>query len=278
MSILRDLFHSGLRLCWAPFRNSGATRIFFFHSVHPTDSLSHRPEQFRSYLEILKKHGKQGVSVNCLLKTNSTAEAVERYLGITFDDGYCDNLRWAAPALLDYGYSATFYIVTGMIGARNAKSSTDGNRLYPARRMLTANDVRELAALGFEIGSHTVTHCSMRAVYGVNPKKAASELVYSKQRLEDIIGSAVVSFAYPNGQRGTFSMDTHELAFSAGYQSVATTIWGTIRSSSGNILSRCESSSADTPSVFERKVLGGEDYRRLICLSYRRGRKWAQAV
>ena len=57
--------------------------------------------------------------------------------------------------------------------------------------------IKELDAIGVEIGSHSLTHRHLPALDDINLKQ---ELSVSKQVLEDKLGKAVTSFAYPYGE------------------------------------------------------------------------------
>jgi len=65
-------------------------------------------------------------------------------VALTFDDGVCEHLTVAAPLLAEFGYPATFNIVTDWIGKRENALTWDG--------------VRELARAGYDIASHTSSH------------------------------------------------------------------------------------------------------------------------
>ncbi|MBQ6340003.1 MAG: polysaccharide deacetylase family protein [Kiritimatiellae bacterium] len=69
---------------------------------------------------------------------------------LTFDDGSKEHATLAAPLLAEYGYQATFNIITDRIGV-----STNS---------LTWGQVRELAKAGHEIASHTCTHRNLNTL------------------------------------------------------------------------------------------------------------------
>ena len=87
----------------------------------------------------------------------------EKLVAITFDDGYLDNATTAAPILKELDVPATFFISTDMIG---------GGRPFPhdvlrdrvPQDHMSWDDVRSLAAQGFDIGSHTCSHADLGAV------------------------------------------------------------------------------------------------------------------
>ena len=121
---------------------------------------------------------------------------------ITFDDGYLNNYTEAFPALVEAGVTACFYVISGRI---------DHSAGY-----MTSTQLREMAAGGMTIGSHTVTH----AYLSERPmKEVRRELEDSKKMLEDMIGRPVIHFALPGGH---FSPPVLELARQCGYRSVAT--------------------------------------------------------
>jgi len=69
--------------------------------------------------------------------------------------------------------------------------------LPPAHcRPLTWNELREMAAAGVEIGSHTVTHPILPCV---GTEQLTRELTQSRTRLEEMLGRQVTLFCYPNG-------------------------------------------------------------------------------
>lgn len=94
----------------------------------------------------------------------------------------------------------------------------------PSDLMMTRGQVRSLAAMGMEIGAHSVSHPILSRV---DPKSAHDEIVGSKEQLESIIGKRVLSFAYPNG-RPSVDYDAAHVAMvrDAGFTSAVTTAWG----------------------------------------------------
>lgn len=100
---------------------------------------------------------------------------------ISFDDGYEDNFTDAFPVLQSHHFVAEINIITGIIGGG----------------WLTWDQIRQMAAYGFQIGSHTVHHYSLA---GVIPSTAESELADSKSTLEQQIGKPVQFFCYPSGE------------------------------------------------------------------------------
>ncbi|UNP88477.1 polysaccharide deacetylase family protein [Aeromonas encheleia] len=119
----------------------------------------------------------------------------KKYLMITVDDGYRDNLTRMLPLLEKYGYKAVVYIVTG----------EDHNRWdveHPTHpdtpvALMDGDEIRALAASGHvEIGGHTLTHPRLSTL---TPTLQAHEIQANKDRLEQLLGHPLLSFAYPYG-------------------------------------------------------------------------------
>jgi peptidoglycan/xylan/chitin deacetylase (PgdA/CDA1 family) len=151
---------------------------------------------------------------------------------ITFDDGCETDWTMAAPRLLERGFGATFYVVSGWIGRRAG--------------FMTAAQLRELADAGFEIGSHSVTHALLTDVAG---ERRRAELRDSKHHLEDLLSRAVTHFSCPGGR---WSRDVESVAREIGYATVATSRVGANSAETNPFaLARCAMQRHTSPRVFE---------------------------
>lgn len=162
-----------------------------------------RVAEFRGQLECLRAAGLSGMSVTEALNPSCAGRPS---VAITFDDGSETDLLAAAPLLKEAGFNATFYVVTSFLGRRG--------HLTPAQ-------LRELSDTGFEIGSHSATHCHLDSI---GRDRLRAELAGSKERLEDLIGRRVDHFACPFGR---WTSLVARMAQGAGYHSVATSRIGT---------------------------------------------------
>ena len=138
---------------------------------------------------------------------------------ITFDDGTACTHEFALPILAEFGYPAAVFVVSHLIGGINDWMVREGQ---PERKMLSNRQLVELRDANIEIGSHTAHHVWMTRV---SPDEAKREARESKARLEELLGSRVVHFAYPYGNN---NRDVQRIVRDAGYKSACSTRAGKI--------------------------------------------------
>ena len=114
----------------------------------------------------------------------------------------------AAPILRSLDLPACFFVSTDMIGS-TVPFPHDVAQRRPPQEHMSWDDVRELAANGFEIGSHTCSHADMGAVALAQGR---NELRGSRERIEHELGRPVSLFAFPYGHRTNVRPETHAAA------------------------------------------------------------------
>ncbi|HEA3199509.1 TPA: polysaccharide deacetylase family protein [Aeromonas veronii] len=134
----------------------------------------------------------------------------KKYLMITADDGYQDNLTRMLPLLEKYGYKAVVYVVTGEGYNRwDVEHPTNPDTKVS---LMSGEQVKALAASGHvEIGGHTLTHPRLSKL---TPEQQAHEIQENKRQLEALLGHPLLSFAYPYGD---MNESAKEQAIAAGY-------------------------------------------------------------
>jgi peptidoglycan/xylan/chitin deacetylase (PgdA/CDA1 family) len=172
-------------------------RILMYHAVahiaQDPNEVFTSPEQFKAHMLHLKRRGLRGVSMQEFRRAMSMG-STKGLVGLTFDDGYEDFLHTAVPILESLGFSATVFVVVGLLGGKN-----DWEFAYepkPHLRLLKAEDLREVSERGMEIGSHSMTHPRLS---GLHPKLLEEEVSGSRQALSEIVGERVEGFCYPYG-------------------------------------------------------------------------------
>ena len=155
-----------------------------------------RVDDFRTQMELLKEQDWKGVSVGDAIRFEA-----DRLVAITFDDGSETDLLCAGPLLQQLGFGATFYVTSQRLGQRG---------------YLSPDQLRELSALGFEIGCHSMTHAYLTDLDEAGRHR---EIVEAKSQLEQVVGRAVEHFSCPGGR---YDLGVAKMAREAGYQTLTT--------------------------------------------------------
>ena len=188
--------------------------ILLFHRVTdeiPSDGLTVTTGWFRGFCQIMQKRFNVVSLAEAMDLLESGNKPARRTVAITFDDCYRDNL-FAARILAEHNLPACFFIPTAYPGTQHV---FDWDKHLPQMANLTWDEIREMAELGHEIGSHTVHHANMAQV---STEQARHELVDSKKTLEDRLGRPVQWFAYPYGGRENFLPERLPMVYEAGYR------------------------------------------------------------
>lgn len=236
--------------------------VLMYHSIGVEDESATRPYYrivtpptvFRSQMELLRRSGFKTCDLGEALSfLQSREDDVSGLVVITFDDGYRDFHREAFPVLDEFGFSATVFLPTRFVG--HTPQQLNG------RECLTWCDVRELQKQGIMFGSHTVSHPQLR---GLGKESIYREIADSKMTIEDEIGVAVHSFAYPYAfpqADSGFTQMLGDLLGYAGYRNgVCTTVGRAGRNSDPYFLARLPINGADDNSLFEAKLTGAYDW------------------
>ena len=103
------------------------------------------------------------------------------------------------------------YVVSGQLGGTNAWDEARGAGTL---RLMTAEQIRYWVTQGIEFGAHSRTHADLTTL---STNELSEEVGGSRKDLEAILGSKVVSFAYPFGFYNQGALDcvrgAFELAF-----------------------------------------------------------------
>ena len=147
------------------------------------------PSLFAEHMEALHE---QNLDVIPFGEVPDALAARRSAVAISIDDGLADAAENACPVLARLGMTATLFVPTAYVGGSSAwMRGEDANR-----PMLSWATVDSLAEEGFEIASHGRLH----AAADRNPAELIErDARASRLELEDRLGRAVTSFAYPFG-------------------------------------------------------------------------------
>ena len=188
-------------------------RILMYHDIvsgTPQDIHDVSVQQFAAQMRWLADAGYQVMTVEAWAVARASGTLVTAdTVAITFDDGFEDNYTHAWPVLRSYGYPATIFLVTNALSGTSAWRE---GRLAQAR-MLSSQQVLEMADEGITYGSHTITH--RRLTQLADQAQLDRELVESKDKLEQLLRRDVVSLCYPFSQ---VNLEIEQRAQAAGYR------------------------------------------------------------
>ena len=158
----------------------------------PFRSLYVAPGAFARQMAWLKRLGYTGLSMSGL-QPYLRGERSGKVVGITFDDGYRNNLAHALPALVKQGFSSTCYAVSGLLGLTNVWDQGIGIAQTP---LMSESEIRQWVTAGQEIGSHTRRHLDLIVMDAAGCRV---EMTLGKTELESLLGQPVHHFCYPYG-------------------------------------------------------------------------------
>jgi GT2 family glycosyltransferase/peptidoglycan/xylan/chitin deacetylase (PgdA/CDA1 family) len=123
---------------------------------------------------------------------DTTGGTVGREVVLTFDD-YANFYFEVFPYVERFGLKSLVFLVADRLGGW---SSWDEQTGFAAHELLSGEAIREMSRHGIQFGSYGLTHAWLP---GLADADLHREVVVSKARLEDLLGSEVTCFAYPYG-------------------------------------------------------------------------------
>lgn len=236
--------------------------ILMYHSVakeaetgiHAYYRTTTAPESFATQMSYLRENGYEATSLgHAISHLQDRVPCSQKLVVITFDDGYRDFYTEAFPILERHGFTATVFLPTAHIGSRAL--------LFKGRLCLNWGEIRELHQSAVSFGSHTVTHPQLREL---SPSAIQREIVISKKTIEQNLGCAVESFAYPFAFPETelvFKQKLRDLLSDAGYKyGVCTSIGMAHRGADPMFMKRLPMNSCDDLRLFGAKLVGAYDW------------------
>jgi peptidoglycan/xylan/chitin deacetylase (PgdA/CDA1 family) len=175
----------------------GVTRVlrvpilmYHYISVPPPDAdavrldLSVPPERFAEHLRYLREAGYVSITLyDLFLALQAGYPLPGKPVIITLDDGHRDTYTAAFPLLKQYGFTATFFVLTGLID--------EGRPEY-----LTWDQVIEMDRAGMDVEAHGHTHVDLS---GRDADYLVWQILGSKEAIEARTHKAVRFFCYPSG-------------------------------------------------------------------------------
>lgn len=235
-------------------------RILMLHRVveHRSDAPSQRelevtPDFLEQTILDYRQKGYTFISIDEFLRRLGDMEAPthhpilrrhkEKYISLTFDDGYQDNHDIAYPLLKRLEVPFAVYVTTGFIDNRlpmwwyrcesreqcqtclsNAEVQ-QRERSYPGEQLgISFESLKTLDAEPLcTIGVHTVSHPRLDTLSLDDQQK---EIIQSHQELETLLGHPVHHFSYPHG---AYNADTLTIVKQQSFRTALCAWGGTVR-------------------------------------------------
>jgi peptidoglycan/xylan/chitin deacetylase (PgdA/CDA1 family) len=103
---------------------------------------------------------------------------------LTFDDGYVDHYMNVFPKLLNFGYSGTFFVISGKADREDPN-------------YMSWQQIKEVVAAGMYVEAHTKTHADLR---NRNLEFLVYEILGSIESVQAHTQSVSRMFSYPAGR------------------------------------------------------------------------------
>lgn len=154
------------------------------------------PQRFSNHMRTLTRAGWRAVSIEDFFAwLDGRAELPEQSFLLTFDDGFLGVHEHAAPVLTALGWPATVFLVSQLIGQRDAwcEAHNPSGVTYP---LMNASHIHELRGQGFSFHSHTRSHADLPTL---GDQQLHDQLAGARADLQALLGEAVPYLAYPYG-------------------------------------------------------------------------------
>lgn len=174
---------------------------------------------FKFQMWYLKVAGFAVVPLHDIVDLTENNSLHKKIVALTFDDGYEDFYVNAFPVLKKYGYPATVFVVSDLVGTTN---TWDESSLGIRKQLITWDKVRELSAHNVFFGSHTRTHPFLTKI---GREHAKEEIYRSKEIIEEQTGNSIETFCYPYGD---CNHAVEAMVREAGYKVAVTTNRGSV--------------------------------------------------
>lgn len=167
--------------------------ILMYHYISdpPADAdafridLSLSPALFRQHMEYLFFQGYTTISLYDLHTALMTGAALPpKPVVLTFDDGYIDHYTTAYPALREFGFTGTFFVITGRSDSQNAAYVS-----WP--------QVSEMSLGGMSVENHSRDHVQLD---GRDFEFLVYQLLGAQESLQAYTGHTPHMVAYPSGR------------------------------------------------------------------------------
>ncbi|MDH5606682.1 MAG: polysaccharide deacetylase family protein [Anaerolineae bacterium] len=159
--------------------------ILLYHQINDENGEARyvvKIEDFAAQMQALDDWGYTTIPISMLERViRKGGKLPPRPVVITFDDGHLDNYTNALPILKAHDFTAVIYIVA-------SRFNSEG--------FVNVEQLEELIAAGWEIGSHSYSHIDLTLDHSV----ANHEIKQSRFDIAKVLDFDIRTFAYPFGK------------------------------------------------------------------------------
>lgn len=188
--------------------------MYHYVSTPPEDAdkyrvnLSVEPDTFRAQLQWLKDRDYETVDLYDIIEVLANSEEPpEKWVVLTFDDGYIDNYEVAYPIMQEFGYTGTFFIPTEFID-------------FGYEGYMTWDMIKEMAADGNRFESHTKNHPDLSLL---KRNDHVWQILGSQETLAYHLGYKPRFLSYPSGRYSDLTLEMVETL----------SLWGAVTTQGG---------------------------------------------
>lgn len=168
-------------------------KILMYHSiaVNPVDIHSISPQKFLNQIQTLIQIGYHFLKLPEAIDLLGKKKDLNKYIVLTFDDGYMDFIQYAFPILHSNHIPATLFVSPKHIGKKACWDLYDKNK-----PIMGWNELETVQNMNVTIASHTFSHLRLTELSDIDLR---DELVNSKNILKDRLNNFYPAIAYPGG-------------------------------------------------------------------------------
>ncbi len=170
----------------------GTLPILTYHAIDTTGAVtSTEPSRFADTIDTLLDAGFHAVDLARWIEAGRPP--VEKGFALAFDDGLRSILN-VADRIARLEIPATVFLVADRIGLDNGWPGQPPT--VPRERLLDRSEIHRLSHMGVRFGSHGSSHLRFDRL---NSQSLEREMLGSRERVEDLTGTACSLLAYPYG-------------------------------------------------------------------------------
>ncbi len=181
-------------------------RVLAYHSVAQprtgVNDVSRR--RFERQLDIAVALGFEFVTAQSIADTGGTP----KQLAITVDDAWTSAAEFIAPILRKRDIPWSLFVVSGWSDHADPWTRAD---------ILNWDDLKKLRGSDLELGCHSVTHPDFSTL---TRSEIKHELEVCRAKMQTHLGITPKTFAIPYGQSMNWTAEAHELAQTAGFDTI----------------------------------------------------------